>query len=135
MKRPENAHTNAMSGKYILEITVFALGAAAYGLIEVLFRGHTHWTMVLTGGACVLTFYYLLEWLIAMPLAVSALAGAAIITAYEFFVGLVVNRWLGWQVWDYSAMPGNVMGQICPAFSAAWFGLCLVFFGILRLLV
>lgn len=115
-------------------ILVFALGAAAYGLIEVLFRGHTHWTMVITGGACVLTFYCMLEWLMAMPLALAALTGAAIITVYEFFVGLIVNRWLGWQVWDYSAMPGNVMGQICPAFSAAWLGLCLVFFGIIRLL-
>ena len=131
-EKPENAHTNNMSIKYILEFMVFALGALAYGLIEVLFRGHTHWTMVLTGGACVLTFYYLLDWIMVMPLGVAALAGAVIITTYEFFVGLIVNKWLGWQVWDYSTMPGNVLGQICPAFSAMWFGLCLVFFGIIR---
>lgn len=116
----------------LAEILVFAAGAAAYGLMEVLFRGYTHWTMVLTGGACVLTFYYMLDWIMSVPLPVSALAGAAIITAYEFCVGLLVNLRLGWGVWDYSGQPGNVMGQICPAFSAIWFGLCLVFFGIIR---
>lgn len=134
MKSPHTAHNNIMSNGYITEIIVFALGAGAYGSIEVLFRGHTHWTMVLTGGACVLTFYFMLDRLMAMPLVLAALTGAAIITAYEFCVGLLVNRWLGWQVWDYSDMPGNVLGQICPAFSAAWLGLCLVFFGIIRLL-
>ena len=131
---PRNAHTKAMGEKFLLEIIVFALGAAAYGLMEVLYRGHTHWTMVITGGACVLIFYCMLGQLMAMPLVLAAFTGAAIITALEFLVGMVVNRLLGWQVWDYSTLPGNVMGQICPKFSAAWMGLCLVFFGILRLL-
>ena len=27
-------------------------GGVAYGLIELLWRGRTYWTMVLTGGAC-----------------------------------------------------------------------------------
>ena len=117
----------------LAEILVFAAGAAAYGLMEVLFRGYTHWTMVLTGGACVLTFYYMLDWIMSVPLPVSALAGAAIITAYEFCVGVLVNMRLGWGVWDYSEMPGNVLGQICPTFSAIWFVLCLVFFAAIKI--
>lgn len=117
----------------LLEILVFILGGAAYAMIEVLFRGHTHWSMILTGGACVLTMYMISGWLIEAPLIVGALAGAFIITIYELFVGLIVNIRLGWEVWDYSDMPGNVFGQICPTFSAIWFLLCLIFLSIVRL--
>ena len=47
--------------------------------------------------------------------------GAAIVTALELLVGLIVNRWLGWNVWDYSDMPGNLWGQVCLPFAVAWF--------------
>ena len=117
----------------LLEILVFILGGVAYAMIEVLFRGHTHWTMVLTGGACVLTMYMMSGWLLDIPLIGSALTGALIITMYELVVGLIVNIRLGWSVWDYSDMPGNILGQICPTFSAIWFLLCLIFLGIIKL--
>lgn len=116
-----------------IEIAVFILGAGAYGTMEVLFRGYTHWTMLITGGACVLTMYYLQDWILNLPVVLGALAGALIITFYEFFVGVLVNLRLGWQVWDYSALPGNVLGQICPAFTAIWFCVCFLFFGAVRI--
>ncbi len=116
-----------------MELLVFILGGISYGLIETLFRGYTHWSMVLTGGACVLTFYIMSEWMLAMPLIFGAALGAVIITLYEFFVGLIVNLRLGWQVWDYSTMPGNIMGQICPTFTCLWFVLCLIFLGLIKL--
>ena len=103
-----------------VELLVFLLGGAAYGMMEILFRGYTHWTMVLTGGACILTLYLLLGWLSSLPLVLGALAGAVIVTAYEFAVGCIVNLKLGWHVWDYSSMAGNLLGQICPLFSALW---------------
>ncbi len=117
----------------ILEILVFALGGTAYGLMEILFRGHTHWTMVITGGACVLTLFMLQDWLMSIPLIGAAAMGALVITVYEFFVGIIVNLQFGWHVWDYSAQPGNIMGQICPLFTVIWFLLCFVFFGIVRI--
>ena len=52
-----------------------------------------------------------------------AVAGAIIATAAEFAVGCVVNLWLGWGIWDYSDMPGNLMGQICPQFALLWVAL------------
>ena len=70
--------------------------------------------------------------LIEEPMA--AAMGALIITCYEFFVGMVVNLRLGWDVWDYSALPRNVLGQICPAFTGIWFAICLAFFGTVKLL-
>lgn len=116
------------------ELLVFALGGAAYAMMEILFRGHTHWSMALTGGACVVTLYILLDWLNGQPLVMAALAGAVIITAYEFTVGCIVNLRFGWAVWDYSDMEGNLLGQICPVFTAAWFALCFLFLGVVRLL-
>ena len=107
-----------------MEIAVFILGAGAYGTMELIFRGYTHWSMLLTGGACVLTIYYIQGWLFGLPVVLAALAGAFIITAYEFFVGVLVNLQFGWHVWDYSALPGNILGQICPAFTAVWFCVC-----------
>lgn len=115
-------------------ILIFILGGAAYGLLETLFRGYTHWTMVLTGGACVLTLYLLSGWLLSMNLVLSAMAGAVIITIYEFCVGVIVNLRLGWDVWDYSSLPGNILGQICPTFTLAWFMLCFAFLGCVKLL-
>lgn len=116
-----------------VEIAVFLLGAGAYGTMEVLFRGYTHWTMLITGGACVLTMYYMQDWILNLPVVLGALAGALVITFYEFFVGVLVNLKLGWQVWDYSALPGNILGQICPAFTAIWFCVCFLFFGAVRI--
>ncbi len=49
----------------------------------------------------------------------SAVCGVAI-TVVEFVAGLIINVWLGMGVWDYSAMPGNIMGQVCPQFLAMW---------------
>ena len=122
------------SNSIYAEILIFIVGGAAYGLLETLFRGYTHWTMVLTGGACVLTLYLLSGWLLSMNLVLSAMAGAVIITIYEFCVGVIVNLRLGWDVWDYSSLPGNILGQICPTFTLAWFMLCFAFLGCVKLL-
>ena len=56
------------------------------------------------------------EW----PLWAQAVAGGTVITAAEFAAGLVLNVWLGLGVWDYSGLPGNLLGQICPQFWALW---------------
>ena len=50
----------------------------------------------------------------------SLLIGAGIVTILELIVGIVVNVWLGLEVWDYSNLPFNFMGQICLPFSFAW---------------
>ena len=89
---------------------------------------------VLTGGACVLTLYLLSDWLMSMNLIAAAMAGALLITAYEFCVGLIVNIKLGWDVWDYSSLPYNIMGQICPIYTFVWFTLCFIFLGLVKLL-
>lgn len=60
-----------------------------------------------------------------MPLWQQILIGTCVITILEFMTGCVVNLWLGWNVWDYSGMPGNILGQICPQYMLLWIPLSL----------
>ena len=100
---------------------VYAIGGLLYGLMELLWRGWTHWTMVLCGGLC-FTLMYLISAL-NMPLVRKWILCAAVITAVEFLTGCLVNLRLGWQVWDYSGLPYNLLGQICPHFLLLWLAL------------
>lgn len=104
---------------------VFGSGGLIYGLIEVIFRGFTHWTMTITGGIALLLIYITNMKMKTRSLILRCLAGSAIITAIEFVVGCIVNRGLHMDVWDYSDEKYNILGQICPLFSAAWFLLCI----------
>ena len=54
------------------------------------------------------------------PLWAQALACGLAITAAELCAGIVLNLWLGLGVWDYSHLPGNLWGQVCPQFAALW---------------
>ena len=105
--------------------TVFALGALGYAAVELLWRGHTHWTMMLTGGACFTLIYRTERRYSGAPMWKRCFAGAEIITLCELFVGFFVNILLGWAVWDYSNQPLNLFGQICPLYFGLWFLLCL----------
>lgn len=106
---------------------LFLIGAAAYALIEVAFRGYTHWTMAVLGGILFLLLGGLNEWIPwEMPLALQCVIGAVMVTVAEFLAGLILNVWLGLGIWDYSDVPGNILGQICPQFIFAWLGLSLV---------
>lgn len=100
------------------------MGAVGYPLIEYAYRRRTHWTMALTGGACLLMLRAVGDRHGHRCLAARCLIGAACITAVEFCVGCVVNRALRWGVWDYSGNRGNLLGQVCPKFSALWCALC-----------
>ena len=49
-----------------------------------------------------------------LPLWVQAILGGLTITAGELLAGLILNVWLGLDIWDYSGQWGNLWGQICP---------------------
>lgn len=89
--------------------------------IELLWRGHSHWTMFVLGGLCFVLLGRINEvipW--CMPLWQQILIGTTIITGLEFVTGCIVNLWLGWGVWDYSNVPFNIMGQICVPYMLLW---------------
>lgn len=105
-------------------IIIFGLGAFVYGGIEIIARGYTHWTMMLAGGT-VMVVFMIINRLGRVNIFLRCLLGAAVITSIEFAVGMIVNVRLGWEVWDYSDKPLNIMGQICPLFSLGWYALSL----------
>lgn len=108
--------------KRIIELTiVFCVGSVMYCLIEILFRQYTHWTMFLTGGAIFTALYFINLGMKTRSLVLRGLIGAVVITAVEFLVGVVVNLIFQLNVWNYSSIPGNILGQICPRFSFCWF--------------
>ncbi len=113
--------------KMILKLFyLFVFGGIVYALIELLFRGNTHWTMVLAGGLCFILIGGINEiFTYEMAITSQMLISAVIITVVEFFTGLLVNCCLGWNVWDYSDMPYNLHGQVCLIFLCAWFFLSL----------
>ena len=50
-------HFNAKLSRSQKCIVMFLFGGFGYGLIEILWRGRTHWSMVLCGGLCFLVMY------------------------------------------------------------------------------
>ena len=99
------------------------MGDFGYGIIEILFRGYTHWSMIIAGGLCFLVFYILNSILKTNSILVRCLIAMLIITTIELIVGLIVNVVLKWNVWDYSNMFLNFMGQICVVYSGIWFSM------------
>ncbi len=101
---------------------LFLFGCCAYPTLEVLWRGYTHASMSLAGGMCmVLINKICCEKLGNKPLSLRCAAGSLLITAVELAFGLVVNRVLRLNVWDYSRLPLNLFGQICLPFSFVWY--------------
>ncbi len=100
----------------------FVIGGLLYQLVEILWRGYTHPSMFLVGGLCFVLLGLLNEVgpCKKLPLPFHMVFAAGIVTAIELAAGLVVNVWLGLDVWDYSGLPGNFMGQVCVWFSLAW---------------
>jgi uncharacterized membrane protein len=112
---------------------VFTLGGLIYALIEISARGYTHWSMVLTGGMC-LTLMYEVEVRTNLMPWVKYLIGATIITTFEFLVGVVVNLTMHWNVWDYSQLPLNLLGQICVPYFFIWYLVSILGFGLCNIL-
>lgn len=101
---------------------LFVFGGLVYFGLEVLFRGHSHWTMFVLGGFLFLILGELNEGLLEWdtPLIWQGVLGSAIVTGAELATGMILNVWLGLGVWDYSGMLLNYKGQICLPFSILW---------------
>lgn len=101
---------------------LMSLGGAMYYCVELLYRGESHWSMFLLGGCCFEMIDVISERMTCLPNVWSKmlLSGAGI-TLLELICGCIVNLWLKLDVWDYSGMPLQVMGQICFIFSFFWF--------------
>ena len=103
---------------FLRKIILFYTGGLAYMALEFLWRGRSHWSMFLLGGACFLLVGHFGNALHRLSLAARLLLGAATITALELIVGLLVNR--DYAIWDYRSLRYNYLGQICLNYSLLW---------------
>lgn len=106
---------------FLKYLFLFIVGGALYYSMEMLFRGYSHYSMAILGGICFIACGLLneiLSW--DTSLLLQGLIGSGIITVLEFLTGVLVNIILHLNVWDYSNMPLNVLGQICLPFSLLW---------------
>ncbi len=111
-----------MRHKILGHVLRWILGGVLYGLLEVVWRGHTHWTMIVLAALLCIPLDILNETVLPWetPLWLQAILGGLTITAAEFAAGCVLNLWLGLGIWDYSALPFDLWGQICPRYTALW---------------
>lgn len=121
-------------GRWVLSMLLWVWGGTVYFLLEVGFKTLTShperisWTMLVL--AILLTVPVErcgaeLPW--ECPLWIQALTCASLVTVVELVAGLVLNVFLGLNIWDYSNLPFNLWGQICPQYVAVWWFLCLAF--------
>lgn len=120
--------------KPVLSILLWFFGGTLYFLLEVAYKtltGHPdriNWTMLVVALILCIPVERCgaqLPW--SCPLWLQALCCAGAVTVVELLAGCVINLWLHMNVWDYSNLPFNLLGQICPQYSAIWFVLCLAF--------
>lgn len=125
----------------ILSMLLWTWGGTVYFLLEVAwktFSGHPeriHWSMLILaiilsavlercGNECPW------EW----TLQTQALICTVLITAVELIVGFVLNIVFRLNIWDYSLLPFNFMGQICLWYSTLWFILSMIFIPVFDIL-
>lgn len=106
---------------------LWTLGGCIYYGFEILFRGFSHWTMFVLGGICLVFFAVqgkMMHW--EEPLWRQVLRCVIFVTGMEFITGIIVNKWLHMNVWDYSNLPFQIFGQVCLQFAVIFSGLCAV---------
>ncbi len=109
--------------KYAL---IFIVGGFGYGLLEIVFRGFTHWSMIITGGSALISLYLIYQAFPDQSIIIKSLIGCSVITTLEFTVGLIVNKLFSFGVWDYTNSPDNILGVISLRFSLCWFAISFI---------
>ena len=95
---------------------------ATYINVEMFWRGHSHISMFIVGGLCGVLVGLINQhprFYNARVITQSAI-GAVIVLIVELIAGIIINIWLGLDVWDYSGLRGNILGQIAPLYGFLW---------------
>jgi uncharacterized membrane protein len=113
-------------------ITLFILFGVFYACVEVIFTALTGHSFALKGTSSV--WMFLVGGLDGLMIGLwngpeswktnwyrlSVLRGAAFITITEFLSGMILNRWFGMNIWDYSQNPINLLGQVDIIHCTCW---------------
>lgn len=101
-------------------VMLFLFGGTAYGMCELIWRGYTHFSMVILGGICFCIIFTANKKYQVLPFGMRCLFSGLFITSMELVCGCIVNIVFKLNVWDYSMMPFNFMGQVCLYFFVLW---------------
>ena len=82
--------------------------------------GMIYYSMIVCGGFATLLCGGLNQVFNEMSILAQMILSSVIISELEFVTGYVVNIILRYDVWDYSNLPFNLMGQICVQYSMLW---------------
>ena len=113
-------------------IGIFCIGGIAYNLIEILWRGYTHWSMFIVGGACFQIMGRIHTGLTKLCTFNRCVLCSLAVTGMEFLSGCLFNLKLKMNVWDYSEMAFNIKGQVCLLYTVLWGGLSIIALPIYR---
>lgn len=113
--------------------TAFAVGATGYPCIEILARGHTHWSMALLGGICVLALVWIARRYPGMNIAVPGGAGHGV--HHSGGISRRAGGEPGAGLAGMGLQPGirQCAGTDMPPVQLLLVSLCLPVFGLLRL--
>ena len=100
---------------------IFIFGAASYCILELFYKGSSHWSMAICGGICFSFIYFMSNILRGAGILKIALISTLFITICELIFGFIFNILLGYNIWDYANERLNFLGQICIKFSTLWF--------------
>lgn len=103
------------------EFFIFVIFGIIYFMLEIIYRGHSHWTMIMLGGLVSVLIGLINEVTPKIKIPYQMLLGTIIITVLELIFGFILNIKLELGIWDYSSLPLNLLGQICLPFSFLWF--------------
>jgi uncharacterized membrane protein len=98
------------------KLKIFNRGGVIYTFIEVFttavtsgsiaLKGQSSLWMYLLGGKLLVILGKLNETKLAnLPLILQAIIGGVLVTLAEFIAGMILNVWLGFNLWDYTGKP------------------------------
>lgn len=92
-------------------------------MCEMLFRGYSHISMFLLAGFCGVFIIDSLNNIFSfdMDYLLQIIIATTLCTIAEGFAGIIVNKWLNLDIWDYSNLPFTFFyGQCNLYFVGAW---------------
>ncbi len=113
--------------KKLFKYTILLIyGGVIYYFIELIYRGYSHYTMILVGGLCFICIGLLNEfYAYKLSIIKQMIISSVIVTSIEFIAGVILNIWLKLDIWDYGNLKFNLLGQISLRTSVIWFLLAL----------
>lgn len=108
------------------EFFIFLVMGCIYTNIELICRGYTHPSMLIVGGLSGMLIGLINDISPNKRLYVQCFISMIIVTCLEFISGYILNIKMGLDIWDYSGLKFNFMGQISLVFSIFWFFLSII---------